>query len=87
MRPSTPGQRAVRLPSSHSAHGRSTPSLPTLEKAVSARIYFENLYFPVLAPAALARAAPAGDGARDGAARDERGPARGGAGTLEKERD
>ncbi len=24
------------------------PSLPTLEKAVSARIYFENLYFPVL---------------------------------------
>jgi protein-serine/threonine kinase len=25
-----------------------TPSLPTLEKAVSARIYFENLYFPVL---------------------------------------
>jgi protein-serine/threonine kinase len=25
-----------------------TPSLPTLEKAVSARIYFENLYFPLL---------------------------------------
>ena len=24
------------------------PSLPTLEKAVSARIYFENLYFPLL---------------------------------------
>lgn len=25
-----------------------TPSLATLEKAVSARIYFENLYFPLL---------------------------------------
>lgn len=25
-----------------------TPSLPTLERAVSARIYFENLYFPLL---------------------------------------
>ncbi|TFK68671.1 kinase-like protein [Pluteus cervinus] len=25
-----------------------TPSLPTLEKAVAARIYFENLYFPLL---------------------------------------
>lgn len=25
-----------------------TPSLPTLEKAISCRIYFENLYFPLL---------------------------------------
>lgn len=25
-----------------------TPSLTTLEKAISARIYFENLYFPLL---------------------------------------
>ena len=25
-----------------------TPSLATLEKAVAARIYFENLYFPLL---------------------------------------
>jgi protein-serine/threonine kinase len=29
-------------------HRPITPSLATLEKAVSARIYFENLYFPLL---------------------------------------
>ena len=32
----------------HSQRKPITPSLATLEKAVSARIYFENLYFPLL---------------------------------------
>lgn len=37
------------LPSlAHSQRKPITPSLATLEKAVSARIYFENLYFPLL---------------------------------------
>ncbi|KIJ67938.1 hypothetical protein HYDPIDRAFT_148062 [Hydnomerulius pinastri MD-312] len=33
---------------SHSQRNSIIPSLATLEKAVSARIYFENLYFPLL---------------------------------------
>lgn len=37
------------LPSlAHSQRKPIIPSLATLEKAVSARIYFENLYFPLL---------------------------------------
>lgn len=33
---------------SHAPRRMITPSLATLERAVSARIYFENLYFPLL---------------------------------------
>ena len=44
-----PTESTFPLPSlAHSQRKPITPSLPTLEKAVSARIYFENLYFPLL---------------------------------------
>ncbi|KAI9572151.1 kinase-like domain-containing protein [Boletus coccyginus] len=45
----TPVESRNALPSLvHSQRKPITPSLATLEKAVSARIYFENLYFPLL---------------------------------------